>query len=48
MLDALGVFSEIAESIAKTEYGERAFSCPPWFKKSFARKRRRVWDLNQK
>jgi DNA-binding transcriptional ArsR family regulator len=48
MLDALGVFSEIAESITKTEYGERAFSCPPWFKKSLAMQRRKVWDLKKK
>jgi DNA-binding transcriptional ArsR family regulator len=48
MLDALGVFSEIAESMAKTEYGDRAFSCPPWFKQSFAMKRRKVWDIKKK
>jgi len=48
MLDALGVFSEIAASIAQTEQEERAFACPPWFKKSFTMKRSNVWDLKKK
>ena len=48
ILDALGVFSEIAQNIAEVENQERTFSCPPWFKKSFSMKRRNVWDSKKK
>jgi DNA-binding transcriptional ArsR family regulator len=48
MLDALGAFSEIAESITKTEQEERAFCCPPWFGKTSMMKRRNVWEPKKK
>jgi DNA-binding transcriptional ArsR family regulator len=32
ILDALGIFSEIAGKISDKKYQERAFAFPPWFK----------------
>jgi len=48
ILDALGVFSEIAQNIAEIENQERTFSCPPWFKNSMNMKRRNIWGSKKK
>jgi len=50
ILDALGVFSEIAETITKIERDEteRVFCCPSWFGKMPVTRRRSVWELKKK
>ncbi len=32
ILDALGIFSEIAAQLSESTFKEKAFYCPPWFK----------------
>ena len=48
ILEALGVFSEIAEHIARVEQEQRAFCCPPWFEKRPMSSRRNVWESKKK